>query len=127
MKAHRHLACIVLGATLLGCGSPPTEEPINDNEILGRVTSPNLDDGAAIIEITGPGIRGLAADDGIVFRHESVGALEVVIIRPVPGIITFRLGVDDDRAAFTAHVLQVVDGNNEVRASTAGYAVELDR
>lgn len=116
------VAIIALG---LGCVSVPGE-PIS-RKVNATLVSPNGDEGAALIELTGSGLRELTVKEGRVFTTGTDQRVRAVIVLDEPGVLRFQIEMDDPNAAISATVLEVADGNNKVRTSLTGYDVGFTR
>jgi hypothetical protein len=112
-------------ALSLGCVSVPGE-PIS-RKLNATLVSPNGDEGAALIELTGSGLGELTVREGRAFTAGTEQSVRAVIVLDEPGKRRFQIEMDDPNAAISATVLEVADGDNEVRASLAGYDVEFAR
>ena len=109
----------------VGCVSVPGD-PIS-RKLNATLVSPNGDEGAALIEMTGTGLGEVTVRRGQVFTTGTDQRVRAVIVLDEPGEIRFQIEMDDPSAGISATVLEVADGTNEVRASLTGYAVEFVR
>ena len=109
----------------LACVSDPGE-PLS-RWVTGTVVSPNLNEGAALIEISGAGLEDVRVDGGRVFTTGNDRLIRAVIVLDEPGSLRFRVRMVDPTVPVSASVLEVADGSNEVRASLAGYDVDFAR
>jgi hypothetical protein len=66
------------------------------------------------------------AVEGQVFARQGVGVVTLVVVLDKPGEIAFRMSVADIRSPPTVTVLEVADGDDQVRETLAGYEVEFD-
>ncbi len=118
-------SALCLSATATGCDFLGLSGPSGPGELHANIVSPNTLDGAAVVEITGgSGLTWIASDDGQVFYEQDGGTTRIVIILDDPGPITFRVRVDDVAELPSATVIQVADGDNELRTSLSDYEVE---
>jgi hypothetical protein len=90
------------------------------------LTSPAGTEGAAVLELSSAGLGEVLAVEGKVFARQGDGVVTLVIILDAPGEIAFRVSVADIRSPPTVTVLEVADGDDELRASLAGYEVRFD-
>lgn len=108
-------------AALAGCFADAVE-PARDLRVL--LESPNGDEGAAVIELVGPGLGEVTAPEGTVFTHVSGDTTRVVILLDDPGPIELTVHVQG--LAFPgAAVLQVADDRDNVRP-LAGYRASIE-
>lgn len=102
--------------------------PSGPGELRANIVSPNANDGAAVLELTGGAGLGLVTtDNGEAFYQHDGATTRVVVVLENPGLITFMVRVEDVAALPSVTVLQVADGNNELRTSVSGYDVEWVR
>jgi hypothetical protein len=140
------LAAILLTAIALGCGGradspvtpPKGESSTGDVRLTINLTTPNNDDGAMLLAITGPSIRGVTASTGLEMdesRVTSNGATTSTIIfrgnlaSGAIGEVTVR-GQDFDAAAYTMQVRQVAaraSGGYALRSDLSAYRVTVRR
>lgn len=92
---------------------------------MATLISPNGAEGAAVIELTGVGVTGLATDDGAFFSQFNGTTVRVVVVRDDPGDITFRFVVPNKGDRPNWSVIEVADGNNGLRGSVSGYQLEF--
>ncbi|MFC1639609.1 hypothetical protein ACFL3B_02460 [Gemmatimonadota bacterium] len=119
------VSALLFSATATGCDLLGLSGPSGPGELHANVVSPNALDGAAVLEITGGlGLGSIASDDGEVFYQHDGGTTRLVVVLDNPGLITFRVRVDDVAELPSATVTQVSDGNNELRSSLSGYEIE---
>ena len=119
------VSALLIPTTALGCDFLGLSGPSGPGALHANVVSPNAFDGAAVLEITGGlGLGSITSDDGEVFYERDGGTTRLVIILEDPGPITFQIRVDDVAELPSATVIQVADGNNELRTSLSGYDIE---
>lgn len=116
------VAILVVG---LACVSVPGE-PIS-RKLNATLVSPNGDEGAALIEMTGSGLGEVTVREGRVFTTGTGQRVRAVFVLDEPGEIRFQIEMDDPKAPISATVLEVADGTNEVRTSLTEYDVEFAR
>jgi hypothetical protein len=140
------LAAILLTAFTLACGgradSPVTPPKGSDSAVDVRLTinltTPNNDDGAMLLAITGPSIRSVTASTGLEVdesRVTSNGATTSTIIfrgNLASGAIgEVTVGAQDfDAAAYTLQVRQVAaraSGGYALRSDLSAYRVTIRR
>ena len=90
------------------------------------LVSPNSDDGAVVLELSGGSTyRSFVMDFGEVFAEQDGNTTRVVAVKNDPGTIVFRMRAEDVGDLPTVTVVQVAAGNNDLRASVSGYSVEF--
>jgi hypothetical protein len=114
------LAFVLLGG-LVACESEPTG-PAGPGRLKVRVTSfLGGANGAAIIELTGPGVSAVSALDGDLFFFSDGNTTRVVICRDRPGTIEFLIDVDDRATPPSGHLIELADGDNRLRPTFAHW------
>lgn len=96
-------------------------------EYIAALVSPNGPEGGAILEITGGGVEEVVAASATLFRQPVTGGQRLMLIRDAPGRVEFRVRMAAGSQLPTVRVVQVVDGDDNVRASTDGYEVTFTR
>jgi hypothetical protein len=116
-------AVLALGACDRGgTGSEP------GGEYRAVLESPNGSEGAVALELTGAGIELISVDAGTTLQTQPEGATtRVVLIREPAGPIEFNLTMSAGQQPPDVRVVEVVDGNDQPRASLDGYRVEFSR
>ena len=104
-----------------GTGSDP------GGEYRAVLESPNGPEGAAAIELTGPGIESVTADVGRLFTQAAGGTTRVVLVREPAGDIEFRVTMAEGQEPPAVRVVEVADGGDVPRASLSGYRVTFSR
>jgi len=110
----------VAGALLAGCLGD-VAEPVRDLRVV--LDSPNGPEGAAVIELVGPGLGEVTAPAGIMFSHVAGDTTRVVILLDQAGTIEFTVQVSGRTYPGVA-VLQVADEQDNAR-SLAGYRARI--
>jgi hypothetical protein len=113
--------CVV--PALAACDGGGTGASAPGGEFIAALESPNGAEGAALLELTGEGIESVTAASLSLFQLPITGGRRVMLVREPAGRIEFRVRVAPGSEPPAARVLQVVDGNDEPRASADGYAV----
>lgn len=120
------IAAAMFTAVFLGCDSTPVD--VTGPGILNAVLiSPNGAEGAAVLQLIGPGLGQVTAAEGDVFAEHGSDGVRLVIVLDQPGDIKFRIAVDDVGDFPTWEVIEVADGANELRPSSSGYSMEFAR
>ncbi len=114
-------ALLALPACEPGTGSDP------GGEYRAVLESPNGAEGAAAIELTGPGIQSVTASTGRIFTQSAGTTTHVVLVQEPAAAIEFRVTMAPGQAPPSARVVEVADGSDQPRASLAGYRVTFGR
>lgn len=117
-------ALLALSACERG-GTGPEPEP--SGEYVAVLESPNGAEGAAAIELTGAGIQSVTSDAGRLFVQAQGNTTRVVLVLEPAGEIRFRVTMAGPQQAPSATVVEVADGNDQPRASLAGYRVTFSQ
>ncbi len=107
-----------------GGGGTGTED---GGEYRAVLQSPNGVEGAAAIELTGPGIQSVTAGSGQLFQQSAGNVTHLVLVSNPAAPLSFRITMAPGQAPPAARVVEVVDGNDLPRASLAGYSVVFGR
>ena len=114
---------------LLAAACSDTSEPTAGGAYTASLLTSNAPsvDGAALIELRGGGIDTVTAVSGITHMHRvSAAVVRVVVVREEPGPIEFRLLMAERAQLPAAAVLEVADGSDQLR-STSAYVVRFAR
>jgi hypothetical protein len=137
------LAGILLASAALGCGgrgdsavTPPSASP-TEASLTIALTTPNNDDGAVLVTITGPSVLGVVARPGIEADESQVTSngltTSTIIFRgdlangPIGGI---RVRGADAGAAYAVQVRQVAaraSGSYALRSDLSAYQLTMQR
>ncbi len=115
--------CALLVA-VASCGSEPVG-PVGPGQLRVTLHSANSDDAAAVLELSGSGLRAAEVTGGDVFLKQVGNKTRVVIVLNDPGQIDFLLDVDDMSRLPTVTVIEVADHNNQLRGSIADYRATI--
>lgn len=107
-----------------GGGGTGTED---GGEYRAVLQSPNGAEGAAAIELTGPGIVSVTGSGGRIFTVAAGATRRVVVVSEPAAQIAFRVTMEAGQGPPAARVVEVVDGSDQPRASLAGYSVTFGR
>lgn len=90
--------------------------------------SPHGPEGAAVLEMTGGVDFGVVASElGQTFYEHDGETTRAVIVLQEPGTIRFTVHTEDIGKLPDVTVIQVADGNNQLRTDLSGYDVEFER
>jgi hypothetical protein len=95
-----------------------------------RLTTPNTDDGAILLTMSGPGMTQLAAADAsLYFRQAQTGTTATaVLVGDVQGgsLLTFHVPDVDAAGSYSATIQQVADRGDALRGSLSGYSLVVE-
>lgn len=125
----RVIALVAL-TVLPACGSE-TAPPTSGTATVSFVT-PNADDGAVLVALTGPGVRDAQSSSfayKAYWRVVSANELRLLIVGNLAAGVVATVTVDDltKLGQYHATVLEVASRADVVRSSTAGYGFTLTR
>lgn len=92
--------------------------------VTANLVSPNGAEGAALFSIVGTGV-GVSPLGGELHSSQSGDTTRVLIIRTVPGPIQFLISVPDTTRVPSVQLIEVADGENQVRGALQGYSVSV--
>lgn len=108
-------------------GGGGTTEPPAGGEYRALLQSPHGDEGAAAIELTGPGIQSVTAPAGRLWTQVAGNTVHAVLVRDPAGPLELLVTMAPGQTPPAARVVEVVDRFDQPRASTAGYSVTFTR
>jgi hypothetical protein len=94
------------------------------------LVSPNGAEGSAVFELQTESTLGAVTSSvgDVYFEHnQGLEASRVIVIMDVPGQVGFRVSAADVRHLPSVTLLQVADGNDELRGSLSGYDLRVTR
>ena len=117
------IACIL---AVVACDDTPPEPQPVPGDLDVRLVSPNGSEGAAVLQTTDGGITDISVEEGLQAFHWTEGGLtRIVLLRDEVGEIRFVMSLEDVNRPPRLEVVEVADGVNRLRASLAGYAVDV--
>lgn len=122
------LLFLVAGASVLACRDLGPKGPNGPGAIHVDLVSPNGAEGSAVFEFAGGSGLGVVSSYGgeVHYSHNyGTETSRVVVIMEVPGEVRFTIRTSDVGDLPTVTVIQVADGNDDLRTSLAGYDVEV--
>jgi hypothetical protein len=149
MRMHRARVLLLLSAALVSsCGGggadsgiaptqPPTqppEQPTVPTAVPGtltvRLVTPNTDDGAILLDITGPAPAAemvAAAPGAVAYARANGNTTRVAVFGSIASGALVRFSVPDVNAAqqFSAQVTEASNRASALRASVTGYQVTV--
>ena len=119
------LAMLAAVTTVAACGDEgPASGP---GTVTAVVASPNGDEGAAVLTLSGTGIGEITAVSGEVFSRPEGSDVTVVIINESAGELAFRIALADTTQKPAATLVEVAAPDDDLRTTLAGYEVEYRR
>jgi len=106
------------------CDSAPTA-PSGPGQLDALLISPNGAEAAAVFQLTGTNIGAIETEGGDVFRATNGNVNRIVVILDEPGNVRFRVYVAERSEPPDVLVVEVADGNNQIRHQLGGYRVEF--
>lgn len=117
---------LAAAAALVACDGGTGSETAG-GEYIAALESPNGLEGAAVLEMPGEGVLAVRAASLSLFQQPVSGGKRLVLVREPAGRLEFRVTMAPGHAPPAVRVLEVVDGQDQPRASTEGYAVTFTR
>lgn len=109
------------------CDGGGTGAALDGGEYIAALQSPHGDEGGAMLEMTTGGVEDVSASSATLFRQPISDGVRLMLIRESAGRVEFRVVMAPGHELPTVRVVQVVDGDDNVRASTEGYQVTFTR
>jgi len=127
MNARMALAAAVLLAAA-ACSDSTT--PQTPGVVTLSLVTPNADDGAMALVLTGPGITSIASGSGayaVYWRVVSPTQARVIVVGDLSNgvLATAQVAEANRLTGYHVGILEVATRSDAVRASTAGYAITL--
>lgn len=123
----RTLLPLLSGALLLlaaACGDAGPES--GPGTLTARILSPNGAEGAAVVEVSGPGIGEIGAREGRLFSERRGDTVRVVLVREgEAGELSFTLSVADTTQPLAGTVLEVAGPDDALRSGLSSYTLEI--
>ena len=125
MRSILPLLAVLAAAACDGGGG--TGAASEGGEYIAALQSPNGHEGAAMLEMTMDGVEDVSASSATLFRQPVSGGVRMMLIRDAAGRVEFRVRMAPGHEMPAVRVIQVVDPDDNVRASTDGYEVTFTR
>ena len=127
MRTRSTLLIVPALLALAGCDEGGTGVTAG-GEYRAVLESPHGAEGAAAFELEGSGVQAVSGGEGTrVFMQPAAGGMRVVAVREPAGPIAFTVTLAPGSRMPRARVVEVADGQDQPRASLAGYRVTLER
>jgi hypothetical protein len=112
------------------CSNDPVAVVPHAGTLTLRLTTPHVDDGALTFTLSGPPINNVTAANASLrlFARRSGDSMVVGILvgdLANGGVVTLYVPDVTAVASYSAHVLEVADRDDVLRASIAGYALSV--
>jgi hypothetical protein len=120
--------CACWTALLLAVGCSDATEPSIPGGVTASLSTPNTDDGAVLVELTGPGIADVhpaTSSYRLYWRLLAPDSALVILIGDITAGPLFTARGEGKRSAYAATVRQVAGRDDAERTSLAGYAVTV--
>jgi hypothetical protein len=109
---------------------PPQPPPPPPGSAVVTLATPNSDDGAVVVKLTGPGLSTFeTASSGYIFYSRLAAEQEarVIVVGNVTAgpLFTFKVATGSAVSAYTATIEQVANRTDALRASTASYTLTI--
>ena len=121
---HRFVIAVAVSVMLVAaCDN--SARPGGGGNVDAVLVSPNGDEGAAVLDVTGT-VESFTGTEGVsVYTTPTSTGTRVVLVRLTPGTLSMKLSLQDQDRLPAISVVEVADGDDRVRQSVAGYTVEL--
>jgi hypothetical protein len=121
---------VIALAGLANCkveASPPTP-----GTVTVSFQSPNTDDGAVLLTLTGPGIQGVqpaSSNYKAYWRVVSATEARLLVVGNITNGVVATLTIDDLSKVkeYAGTLIEVASRSDAVRASVAGYSISISR
>ena len=122
----RGLVVGLLALTFAGCDSTGPDGP-GPGPLEATLISPSGGgEASAVFELTGGvGLGSVSMVGGEVFYQHFGGSTRIVAVRDDPGVIRFQIWTDDLGQLPEVRVIQVADGENQLRTALSSYSVQV--
>ncbi|PYO95491.1 MAG: hypothetical protein DMD62_01185 [Gemmatimonadetes bacterium] len=116
-------------ASLAGCGEPPPSATQSATiTLVVSLVTPHADDGALILTITGPDLESVVTTPYVAYaRATGSGTLRITVVGDLVAgpVVTLRLSVPHDAAAYAGTVEQVAQRTDTLRDALTGYGLTI--
>jgi hypothetical protein len=139
-SAMRKSALVLLLGVIVSCGGGDggggggniTGPKATPGDLLVNLTTPNTDDRAVLITITGPGSISAVAGSNVdyaVFSQTATGKTTVAVFGPIVNgpLVKFTVSDTGAAASYGVTVNDAVDPANSPRSSLASYSVTVSK
>ena len=133
-RLHTTILLLAIGGLAAGCGG--SSGGGNTGPVAGTLfvtyTTPNADDGAVLVKVTGPAVNSVTIDTTLhgFSRISTNGDTAMIVVAgTVHSGVVARLAVPDTRAyaTYSASVVQVAQSATYAVRALAGYSVAVSQ
>jgi hypothetical protein len=118
----------LLIGSLVACDLMGPDGPSGPGDFEGTLISPNGAEGSVVLELTGGiGLGTVSPEGGEVLYQHFGESSRIVMVLDEPGEIRFTVRTEDVGKYPDVRVIQVADGQNNLRPSVSGYEVTFTR
>jgi len=118
------LGCLLFFAG--ACDFLGPDGPKGPGDLFATMVSPNGNEGSAVFELSGGvGLGTVSPVGGEVFYEHSGSSTRIAVIMDEPGEVRFQIRTENVGHLPEVTVIQVADGENDLRTSLSGYKVEF--
>ena len=116
-------------ASTLACGSDEPTAPVPGTLVV-TLTTPNADDGAILLSISGGGIdtpTTVATSHLLFQRLTGTSSVNTVVVGNITAgpLLRFDVPNVNDASSYVATITEVADRDNGLRTSLAGYSLSI--
>lgn len=131
------LVALAAIAVAVGCAdhptqpnSPPPPPPPPSGSAVVSLTTPNTDDGAVVVTLSGPGLKTMqvSSSSNLFFsRAVSDSEVRVILVGNLTAgpLFTFKVADGKQISAYSATIGQVATRSDALQASTSGYKLSI--
>ena len=110
----------------MACDSADPDLPQGPGTIQVVLVSPVGNEGSGVFEVRGgAGLGVVSAPGGEVLYQHFQDRTRLVVVMADPGEIRFRIPTTEVSQVPSVEILQVADGNNDLRGSLEGYSARV--
>jgi len=118
----------LIGLCVGGCDLLGPDGPKGPGDLLVTLVSPDGNEASAVFEVAGGISLGTVSPVGgeVLYQHFG-GLTRIVVVMDEPGEVQFQVRTEDVGHLPEVSVIQVADGENQLRTSLSGYTVQVTR
>ncbi len=131
LRWHPIAAALAALTLSVACGDGGVTEPLPGTLVLS-LTTPNSDDGAILLSISGGGISAptvVSTSHVLFFRSTGTTSINAVVVGTITAGLLLRFDVPDvgGASAYTGTITEAADRANALRTTLTGYSLEISR
>jgi hypothetical protein len=112
---------VAIALASIACDDAPPEPRPIPGDVVVTLVSPNGAEGAAVLSTAGTGIVDVTAQESVRVFHWRAGGVSRIVV-----LLWFTMSVENGARPPQMEVVEVADGDNRLRSSLMGYAVEVE-